>query len=677
MAFIKHITTLFLLSMLLSVEYYFDSTAYNDGSQLPYPKAKHGAEERGEDSLVSSQVAIVVCDGVGGSPFSSKHISSYLADSFQELAYKVTLETNVAKFSARNFYEYYISGLHNAIGRYRKQLTGLYQDWASETKKSPPFNVQSLSASSTLIGAVIVNLKDGPRIRIIQKGDSLAVVFRRFESELAKGMFFYLPVYRTADQQYSFNFPHQFTDFLANYDDEVFTDEFKVQEGDQVLVGSDGLFDNVPLGLLTILVNHMAKFGLKSPEETIERVKKLTAVFDWVLKRKRWVVEEWFKNRRLYSIEDENNSVSLPDKTTGRSWYNFVHNVIPFTTGSDRPAEDQADLFKNDLKAMLVQLIREKGVPVAEANAWAVYLRCPVIKMLSISDKKGYSAKHLRGCVKSAIESQFSAETVKIDEFEKTPRANVKSDVLTAVAKVLSENLDYPSPFALHAWKEGLRHEAVPTGKPDDISVILAGVRPVKPDTREALKFMQPMYAEIKSRNFALVKQDLDVFLNFFHAQAIAIREEMRRKDAEAKLALAARLEAFGKQKSKEAPQWGLEPVVIMEKSVYEKEIKEALEMIPEEAKLSPDKTLESVMETIMAVDDERETVVSSPKNEQKRREAVAAQHELEPKIDEPPGLAQEDNAEELQMLISEEPLDNPVEERVKTDQNGVKKLVI
>lgn len=73
-----------------------------------------------------------------------------------------------------------------------------------------------------------------------------------------------MPVYLATPQQVSFNFPYHFLSglkapgSLKNEDADQFrTDFMHVQEDDIVLVGSDGLFDNISSGFLCFALNYI------------------------------------------------------------------------------------------------------------------------------------------------------------------------------------------------------------------------------------------------------------------------------------------------------------------------------------------------------------------------------------------------------------------------------------
>lgn len=75
-------------------------------------------------------------------------------------------------------------------------------------------------------------------------------------------------IHRSEEQQHYFNTPFQLSlpppgyqaDVLSDRPDSASTDNFPVEDGDVILVATDGVFDNLPQNLL---VNELVKVSLK------------------------------------------------------------------------------------------------------------------------------------------------------------------------------------------------------------------------------------------------------------------------------------------------------------------------------------------------------------------------------------------------------------------------------
>lgn len=93
-------------------------------------------------------------------------------------------------------------------------------------------------------------------------------------SLLEDGSQIYLPVDITKEQQTYFNAPFQFSTQSVFQDSHLCGKMIKrVKEGDLVIVGSDGLFDNVFLELLTFVVNLVVMFVASGNDQPF--IKKL------------------------------------------------------------------------------------------------------------------------------------------------------------------------------------------------------------------------------------------------------------------------------------------------------------------------------------------------------------------------------------------------------------------
>ena len=126
-------------------------------------------------------------------------------------------------------------------------------------KKGNHFDLpfQHFKAGATLIAAQIENsVSEESSLNFLQKGDSSLVVFRLQKHTGDVKAYHYAPVFMTEEQSNSLNQPRIFGNLVESSFNN-FTKKVKITKGDIVIAGSDGLFDNVSLGLLTYLVNSL------------------------------------------------------------------------------------------------------------------------------------------------------------------------------------------------------------------------------------------------------------------------------------------------------------------------------------------------------------------------------------------------------------------------------------
>ncbi|KAI8602828.1 phosphatase 2C-like domain-containing protein [Dissophora ornata] len=166
----------------------------------------------GEDSYFSRHDALGVADGVGGWSGANPALYSrkLMHYAFLELEKYDNIEEDA-------FYDYFNVNPVNILEK-------SYEQSARDAKK------EGLIGSST---ACLAILRDD-ELRIANLGDCGVSVIRRNEF-----------IFRTEEQQHSFNYPYQLgtgsTDIPT--DAQVFT--VKVESGDIVVMGTDGIFDNL------------------------------------------------------------------------------------------------------------------------------------------------------------------------------------------------------------------------------------------------------------------------------------------------------------------------------------------------------------------------------------------------------------------------------------------------
>ena len=182
---------------------------FDFGSKMiPHPEKAHRG---GEDALFAGKNVLSVADGVGG--WASSGVNPALFARHLCSTIGTLCETDQEKY------------LTNP-----KLL--MYDSWVGN--KNP--------GSSTLI---LVTLPEtGNRIYTANLGDSGYLMLRR-----DKGKGDYYIIFGSQSQQHSFNFPYQLARKSKNYEgsspEDADFEVLEVLEGDVVVVGSDGIFDNL------------------------------------------------------------------------------------------------------------------------------------------------------------------------------------------------------------------------------------------------------------------------------------------------------------------------------------------------------------------------------------------------------------------------------------------------
>ena len=261
-------------------------------------KPKNLPEKVYEDRGFSSKNVLVLSDGVGGWKFPSSHAANLIVHAFAKevINQHDQLNTNTKPISPDFFYEQ----LFNSFNKYNETVLGRLSSIERTNKQiiqnNPTISANmeflklnnkenalfELGGAGTLLGAFLSQTKtNNPLLNIYQAGDSLFLIMTA--KQMPNGKYIYLPSVISDDMQKEFNTPSQimtpllsmilsktneFCNAQVQADDDYklyafkkvlnnqikkFT--FKASKDMLIILGSDGLFDNLPLPLLTILIN--------------------------------------------------------------------------------------------------------------------------------------------------------------------------------------------------------------------------------------------------------------------------------------------------------------------------------------------------------------------------------------------------------------------------------------
>ena len=331
---------------------------HNTARIVPSLKDKGVDEDVYEDRALTTPFSLSLSDGVGGTYFPSSHLADLIVHSTTEAIVNSTVDQRkdesldflfnsligitekysvIASETAKHF-ENTLKG-DNSINT--QQLRELLNDQTQLTTQ--------LCGAGTFLNAYIEDPNaESPVVRINQMGDSLALVFKPQYIDEEQGTKIYLPQFITADKQKSFNTPTQLSscqklvftyaihrqcpkdgylqdDFLNHaikryLQDNTVSVRFEASTDDLILLGSDGLFDNIPIPLLSIFVNYLMKTAESFAENSFESIPTAETILfelvdDYYNMAKEFENEFVEKLKAIIRESNENRSILLPIAT--------------------------------------------------------------------------------------------------------------------------------------------------------------------------------------------------------------------------------------------------------------------------------------------------------------------------------------------------------------------------
>lgn len=203
-----------------------ENTFNHAGCLIPH---KEKLDKGGEDAFYSNSHVLAVADGVGG----------WNRHGIDPAIYSRKLCSNIEDFCSKNSVEEWEKNPHKLI----------QESWK---------NNQEIG-SSTLV--VVTLPRKGSKIYASNVGDSGFVILRNSLQEDKKTQKLEV-VHASEAQQFEFNFPYQLGwGRNGDHPEVAFNSEHEVKDGDWVVVGSDGLFDNMGPPLIASFLSEYLSSG--------------------------------------------------------------------------------------------------------------------------------------------------------------------------------------------------------------------------------------------------------------------------------------------------------------------------------------------------------------------------------------------------------------------------------
>ncbi|KAG0227499.1 hypothetical protein BGX31_006991 [Mortierella sp. GBA43] len=290
---------------------------------------------------------------------------------------------------------------------------------------------EGLIGSSTACLAV---LRDD-ELRIANLGDCGVSVIRRNEF-----------IFRTEEQQHSFNYPYQLGTGSSDTPSDALTFTVKIQSGDIVVMGTDGIFDNL------------------FDEDILEEVLLCIGGGE----------EQPNQNQDPYGTGNPSTVVGAaaarPGKGVSGLWNELANSAsstiaaIAKATAAVTPADSAAATTTTTPTS-------EGAGSSTPGNDNDPDSPCELSPMAA----SAIAAAHSTALPPSAALYSISADSRRRQYERRVPEPSVISDALAKRAKCVSEDTrHHGSPFQSRAMQEGLYYQG---GKRDDMSVLVAIIK--------------------------------------------------------------------------------------------------------------------------------------------------------------------------------------------------------
>ncbi|KAG0279892.1 hypothetical protein BGZ95_011937 [Linnemannia exigua] len=390
----------------------------------------------GEDSYFRRHDALGVADGVGGWSGTTGANPALYSRKLMHYAF-VELE-KYDNIEEDAFYDYFNV---NPVQILQKS----FEQSARDAKK------EGLIGSST---ACLAILRDD-ELRIANLGDCGVSIIRRNEF-----------IFRTEEQQHSFNYPYQLgtgsTD--SPTDAQVFT--VKVESGDIVVMGTDGIFDNLfDEDILEEVVRCVEGID---PNQTQNPFGTGNPTPSSALLSGKGVSGLWSK---LASTSSSTIAAISGNKTTAAD----ATGSAAKKAGENEALEAVEETSNEDSQESTSELSPIAAAAIIAAESSALPLSAALYPQ-HFSTGAG-SSRHNNPTATAAYLEKKKYE-------RKIPEPNVISDALAKRAKNVAEDTrHHGSPFQSRAMQEGLYYQG---GKQDDMSVLVAIIKVAEdsPDRR-------------------------------------------------------------------------------------------------------------------------------------------------------------------------------------------------
>ena len=311
-------------------------------------------------------------------------------------------------------------------------------------------------------------------LNVFQKGDSLALILR-FDPVKRN----WKPFVYTSDGQEKFNTPYQYIINL-NLNNEAYSDEDKYtsflsiepQANDVVILGSDGLFDNLPISIIVMAFNAAVEkvvmdIELERTEASIISsracLRKLLEAYQEIIKRV--TTEKVLETDKLepgvaeYDLSDFIKNWEEKKKEIEQRQQQNVNQLLQQDQKQNRIV--QAPFVQDVGQNMEIEGQTLSQADIQEDSKPKKPAKCKARDLLYHKDIEGDKAEQgqeeqkrgfkgfLDPCFVDILDTMYYFDETRIEIFLKVYNPNVISSIITEMAKDMTNHTElYPSPFS-------------------------------------------------------------------------------------------------------------------------------------------------------------------------------------------------------------------------------------
>lgn len=502
--------------MLLSLKFRVDGP--DCGKNIAYPKHSRGKFGHGEDSLATTPFAVVVSDGVGGCKFTSKHWSELFVYQYQDFVQETFIKSKfnwdgddandqAVKLAFKNFEQ--LRTLYNTA------LKSTRDAWNQKHGLNRPVISDDTLISATLIGAFI-DPQEEEVMRVLQTGDSLLATFMPQHND-DETKLYYFPHFMTDEMRRGWNFPFQYANIeqkVEKNDPETVKEKFEfvgtwVRVGTVVLLGSDGLWDNLHLtsmtALLNALVHYHTHYGNDKGKVWAAADRFMTAIVKVLLHQFELIKHDLsylgFNNQAMLEKRVQDPDYVAPEK----SLFDYL-----LCRDVDEPQQITIKESYDRLVAKTVKSLQGSPAFKQEAGFINEIHRCGMELFVVMPWHSGRTHHMMKGCIEEAIKDHLAVTPGQLGGFQKGFDSAFVSEVFAKVAKFYSQiDKNYASPFYLTAVEDKNNINYQSDGKPDDITAIAVIIDAHGPGDLTAHETDLKHFKEVRTTVLATLETEL------------------------------------------------------------------------------------------------------------------------------------------------------------------------